>query len=266
MTAALSAPARPPRVGVAKLTSCDGCQMTLLDLEDEFLAMAARLDIVEFPEASSHRSDGPYDVLFVEGSVGTPEQAEEIRRLRERATTLIAIGACAQTGGIQALRNWLDLADVAGAVYPRHEEIEALGTCTPVSEHVAVDLELPGCPVSKAQLREVVVATLVGRRPQLPDEAVCLECKRRGITCVLVAGVGPCLGPVTRTGCGALCPPLGRGCFGCFGPRENANVPALLGTTDELAPTPVFTAWSGAWRGVALPVVDAAGRSPDARH
>jgi coenzyme F420-reducing hydrogenase gamma subunit len=222
-----------PRVGVVKLTSCDGCQLTLLDLEEELLAIAERFDIVDFPEATSVRSDGPYDVLFVEGSISAPEQVERLHELRARTTLLVAIGACATAGGIQALRNWANVADWSSSVYPDPGLLSVLDRVTPVSDHVTVDAELRGCPISPDQLREFLAAALTGRRPQLPDEAVCLECKRRGLACVLVAGDQPCLGPITRTGCGAICPAFGRGCYGCFGPREAPNVPALLGRFEE---------------------------------
>ena len=218
---------RRPRVGVVKFSSCDGCQLTLLDMEDELLAITERFDIVEFAEATSNRSHGPFDVLLVEGSVSTAEQAEEIVQLRRQATTLVAIGACATSGGIQALRNLGDHYAFRNAVYPRPEWIEALPTSKPVSDYVAVDAELYGCPISGRQLLELLTSLSVGRRPQLPDEAVCAECKRLGNTCVLVAGGITCLGPVTRTGCGALCPSFDRGCYGCFGPREAANTVSL---------------------------------------
>jgi coenzyme F420-reducing hydrogenase gamma subunit len=218
---------RRPRVGVVKFASCDGCQLTMLDLEDELLAIAERFDIVEFAEATSNRSQGPFDVLLVEGSISTPEQAHEIVRLRREATTLVTIGACATSGGIQALRNLADHDAFRAAVYPRPELIESLATSTPVSEHVAVDGELYGCPISPRQLLELLTSLSVGRRPQLPDEAVCVECKRLGNPCILVAQGVPCLGPVTRTGCGALCPTFARGCYGCFGPRESANTTSL---------------------------------------
>lgn len=218
---------RPPRLGVAKLASCDGCQLTLLDLEDELLAIGARFDLVEFPEASSRRSDGPYDLLLVEGSVSTPAQAEQIQELRERSTLLVTIGACATAGGIQAMRNFGNEPAWRASVYPRPELIESLATATPVADHVNVDIELRGCPIDRYQLLELLTALRIGRRPQLPDEAVCLECKRLGRVCVLVAGGVPCLGPVTQTGCGALCPGYARGCYACFGPREAANVSSL---------------------------------------
>jgi sulfhydrogenase subunit delta len=216
-----------PRVGVVKFASCDGCQLTLLDLEDELLAIAGRVDVVEFAEATSRRSTGPFDVLFVEGSISTQEQAEEIVRLRAVTRVLVTIGACATAGGIQALRNWMDLDEVRASVYPEPAFIDSLASVRPVADVVAVDAELRGCPISPGQLREFLVALVTGRRPQLPDEAVCLACKRRGAVCVAVAYGIPCLGPVTRTGCGAICPAYGRGCYGCFGPRESANTASL---------------------------------------
>jgi len=163
---------RRPRIGVVKFASCDGCQLTLLDLEDDLLAIADRLDIVEFAEATSNRSSGPFDILFVEGSISTPEQAVDIVRLRAATSTLVTIGACATSGGIQALRNWADHDAVRSLVYPDPEYVESLATATPVADHVAVDAELRGCPISPDQLREFVTATLARRRPNLPDEAV----------------------------------------------------------------------------------------------
>jgi coenzyme F420-reducing hydrogenase gamma subunit len=224
---ARSAAVHRPRVGVVKFASCDGCQLTLLDLEDELLAVTERFEIVEFAEATSNRSSGPFDVLFVEGSISTPEQAEEIVHLREASTLLVTIGACATAGGIQALRNLGDHDAFRAAVYPHPEYVSSLATSLPVSEYVKVDAELRGCPIDPGQLLEVLTALATGRRPQLPNEAVCLECKRRGAVCVVVAKGLPCLGPVTRTGCGALCPAFGRGCYGCFGPRESANAAGL---------------------------------------
>jgi coenzyme F420-reducing hydrogenase gamma subunit len=226
-------------VGVVKFASCDGCQLTILDLEDQLLAITEKFDIVEFAEATSNRSQGPFDVLLVEGSISTPEQAREIVQLRREATALVAIGACATSGGIQALRNLADHDAFRDAVYPQPQFISSLATSTPVSAHVLVDAELVGCPISGAQLLELLTALTTGRRPQLPDEAVCAECKRLGNPCILVATGESCLGPVTRTGCGALCPSFGRGCYGCFGPKEAANTASLatwfgaLGATDE---------------------------------
>jgi sulfhydrogenase subunit delta len=259
-----AAPHRP-RIGVVKFASCDGCQLTLLDLEDELLAVAERVDIVEFAEATSRRSAGPFDVLFVEGSISSPEQAEEIARLRAVSHRLVTIGACATAGGIQAIRNWFDHDEIRAAVYPQPAYIESLAQSRPVEEFVAVDAELRGCPISPRQLREFLIALVTGRRPQLPDEAVCLECKRRGVVCVAVAEGVACLGPVTRTGCGAICPAYGRGCYGCFGPRESANTSSLAAwLSDGRSSADVarlfagFTAWSGPFRSV----IDANGGPP----
>jgi sulfhydrogenase subunit delta len=244
-----------PRVGVVKLASCDGCQLTLLDLEDELLSIAGRFELVEFPEATSRRSEGPYDVLLVEGSVSTPEQAAEIVRLRAQSRLLVTIGACASAGGIQALRNWADEPAWRAAVYPTPEYVSSLATSTPVAEHVQVDAELRGCPIDPGQLLELLTALRVGRRPQLPDAAVCLECKRRGTVCVLVARGMPCLGPLTQTGCGAICPAYARGCYACFGPREQSNVESLHGWLTKSRPLVEvdrlfagFNAWAPAFR------------------
>jgi coenzyme F420-reducing hydrogenase gamma subunit len=226
---ARAATVRRPRVGVVKFASCDGCQLTILDLEDELLAIAERFEFVEFAEATSRRSSGPYDVLLVEGSISTPEQAVDIVRLRAAAKTLVTIGACATAGGIQALRTAAEHEAFRAAVYPAPSYVDSLDVASPISSYVTVDAELRGCPIDPSQLVELLTALTTGRRPQLPDQAVCLECKRRGVTCVVVARGIPCLGPVTRTGCGAICPRFGRGCYGCFGPREGANVDSLAG-------------------------------------
>lgn len=260
-----SSAATRPRVGVVKLASCDGCQLTLLDLEDQLLPITERFELIEFPEATSRRSNGPYDVLLVEGSVSTPDQAEEIVHLRAQARLLVMIGACASAGGVQALRNWADEPAWRAAVYPSPEYVSSLATSTPVSEHVQVDAELRGCPIDPGQLLELLTALRTGRRPQLPDEAVCLECKRRGTVCVLVARDVPCLGPVTHTGCGAICPAYSRGCYACFGPRELANVPSLHGWLQTTRPLievdrlfAGFNAWSPAFREPASRAVAAA--------
>jgi sulfhydrogenase subunit delta len=217
-----------PRLGVFKLASCDGCQLTLLDLEDELLAIADAIDIVHFPEASSAMNpDGPFDLTLVEGSVSTPEQLAEVQHIRAVSKVLVTIGACATAGGVQALRNFADHADYLRVVYATPQYISTLATSTPISHHVAVDFELHGCPISKRDLLELISAYLMGRRPDIPNESVCMQCKRAGHVCVMVARGQPCLGPVTHAGCGALCPGYARGCYGCFGPKERANTESL---------------------------------------
>jgi coenzyme F420-reducing hydrogenase gamma subunit len=216
-----------PRLAVFKFASCDGCQLSLLDAEDELLAVTDAVEIAYFVEASRHADPGPYDVALVEGSISTPEQVRQIKEVRRQAKLLIAIGACATAGGIQALRNWRDVDDFVRIVYAHPEYIETLDISSPVSDHVQVDFELRGCPINKHQLLEVVTALLVGRQPRLPTYSVCVECKRRGVTCVMVAQGIPCMGSVTQAGCGAICPAYNRGCYGCYGPMEASNGPAL---------------------------------------
>ncbi len=226
-----------PTLAVWKFASCDGCQLSLLDCEDELLAIAERIRIAQFPEASRAVVAGPYDISLVEGSVTTPGDAERIRRIRAQSGLLIAIGACATAGGIQALRNFADVAEFRSLVYARPEYLSTLDTSTPVSAHVTVDLELPGCPIDRRQLLDTLAALLVGRRPDLPGHSVCFDCKARGTTCLLVAHGTPCLGPVTRAGCGAICPAYGRGCYGCFGPAATVNAPALVARLRQLGMT-----------------------------
>lgn len=218
---------RRPTVAVFKFASCDGCQLSLLDCEDELLALAGRVEFSHFLEASRATVRGPYDLVLVEGSITTHEDARAIQEIRRSARTLIAIGACATSGGIQALRNMADVDQWKRIVYPHPEYIAALATSTAIDAHVPVDLELRGCPVNKGQLLDVIASLLVGRQPQLPQHAVCIECKARGTPCVTVAHGTPCLGPVTHAGCGALCPAYHRGCYGCFGPVDGANTTSL---------------------------------------
>lgn len=209
-----------PRLAVFKLASCDGCQLSLLDCEDELLAVAERVEIAHFLEASSRSTPGPYDLVLVEGSVTTPWQVDAIRAIRASAKALVTIGACATAGGVQALRNFADHAEMMAAVYARPDYIATLATSTPVAAHVPVDFELRGCPIDRHQLLEVVSAFLHGRKPAIASHATCIECKMRGIPCVVVTRSEPCLGPITHAGCGALCPSMGRGCYGCFGPSD----------------------------------------------
>jgi len=217
-----------PRLAVFKFASCDGCQVSLLNLEAELLALAERVEVAFFLEASSRVTPGPWDVSLVEGSVTTAHDRERIQHIREQTGTLVTIGACATAGGIQALRNRADAEAWKAEVYPRPEWIEALATSTPISEHVRVDAEIHGCPVDRHQVLRVLLRALLGAGSDLPAGSVCMECKRRGNVCVVVAKGTPCMGPVTRAGCGALCPGLGRDCYACFGPSDDPNPEALV--------------------------------------
>ncbi len=216
-----------PRLAVWKFASCDGCQLSLLDCEDELLAIAGAIDIAYFPEATGAAISGRYDLSLVEGSITTPHDAERIKAVRWRSRQLITIGACATAGGIQGLRNFTDVKEYAATVYARPDYIRALATSTAIADHVPVDFELRGCPINKRQLIEVIAAFIIGRKPVTPPHSVCIECKLKGNVCVMVAHGTPCLGPVTHAGCGALCPSYDRGCYGCYGPMETPNAPSL---------------------------------------
>jgi sulfhydrogenase subunit delta len=230
---------RRPQVAVHKFTSCDGCQLAFLNLGEDLLALTRRVDLVHFAEAGPVAPDAPVDVAFVEGSISTPEEAERIKRVRTNSKYLVAIGACATSGGLQALRNGRNLAEWLATVYASPHYIDALGTATPLSEHVHVDLELWGCPVNGRQILAAVGSLLFGVKPVQQLDSVCMECKRAGNPCVLVSKGEPCMGPVTRPGCGALCPGIGRACYACYGPAETANTQSLgrrlqsLGLSDE---------------------------------
>jgi coenzyme F420-reducing hydrogenase gamma subunit len=226
-----------PRLAVWKFASCDGCQLSLLDCEDELLALAGAVDIAYFPEASSRMAGGPYELSLVEGSITTQHDAERILEIRAQSKQLVTLGACATAGGIQALRNFAQVSDFVAAVYASPQYIDTLATSSPISAHVAVDYELHGCPIDKAQLLELLAALLAGRAPSIAAHSVCIECKRRSTTCIMVSRGTACLGPVTRAGCGALCPTFNRGCYGCFGPMETPNTAALSNEWRKLGAT-----------------------------
>lgn len=222
-----------PKLAVWKFASCDGCQLSLLDCEDELLALADLVTFACFPEASSAILPPPYDVSLVEGSITTPHDAERIKEVRAQSRVLITIGACATAGGIQSLRNFADVGEYTRYVYARPEYIRTLAQSTPIAAHVPVDYELRGCPINKEQLVEVVRAFAAGRRPILQAHSVCIECKLAGHACVVVASDEPCLGPITHAGCGALCPGYHRGCYGCYGPSDTPNLRALIAAWQE---------------------------------
>jgi sulfhydrogenase subunit delta len=248
--------ARKPKLAVWKFASCDGCQLTLLNCERELLTIADRVEIAYFMEATRAAVKGPYALSLVEGSVTTAEDAERIRQIRASSRFLVAIGACATAGGIQALRNFKDVNEFRSIVYASPEYISTLDKSTPFSDHVHVDFELRGCPINKAQLVEVISAFLKQRQPNVRAHSVCIECKRRGTVCIMVARGIPCLGPVTHDGCGAICPAYDRGCYGCFGPKENPNTASLshafssmgVSETEILRVYRNFNAWAQEFR------------------
>ncbi|MDA8090488.1 MAG: hypothetical protein M0Z61_09770 [Nitrospiraceae bacterium] len=220
---------KKPTTGIFKFTSCDGCQLSMLNLEDDILRLTELTEIAYFREGEDNPLVGHLDLAVIEGSISTESQKKKITDIRERSRHLITIGACATAGGVQALRNWADFDAFKKIVYPKPDYIDALPASTPVSEHVHVDYELWGCPIDTLELSEVLTSFLIGKRPGIPAHSLCMECKGKGIACVLVSREEPCLGPVTRSGCGVLCPSLNRACYGCFGPMEGANIETLSG-------------------------------------
>ncbi|MFV1980496.1 MAG: oxidoreductase [Rhodothermia bacterium] len=227
-------PTKKPKLAVWKFASCDGCQLSLLHCEDELLDVTGAIDLAYFPEATRAVLKGPYDISLVEGSITTPHDAERIHAIRRQSKYLVTIGACATTGGIQALRNFANVNEFIAQVYARPEYISTLRTSTAIADHVPVDFELNGCPINKYQLLEVISAFVAGRRPNIHPHSVCIECKKRGTVCVIVSKGEPCLGPVTHAGCGAICPAYNRGCYGCFGPMETPNAASLAKRMAEL--------------------------------
>ncbi len=216
-----------PTVAVHKFSSCDGCQLAFINLGEPLLELAELVDIVHFAEAGPLDPDAEVDVAFVEGSVATPEDLERIEAVRRQSRFLITIGACATSGGLQALRNMADAGAWFADIYPEAQDLESLDTSTPISAHVKVDMELWGCPVSGRQVLAATRDLLFGVKPRQEFEPVCMQCKRSGAVCVLVTWDVPCMGPVTRTGCGALCPRFGRDCYACYGPAEQVNDASL---------------------------------------
>lgn len=216
-----------PRIAVHKFSSCDGCQLALLNMGEALLDLAALVEVVHFAEAGYVDEEAEVDIAFVEGSVSTPAELERIKSIRERSGLLITIGACATSGGLQALRNMNDSAEWVSGVYASPQHISLLETSTAISDHVKVDLQIWGCPVNTRQVARAVRDLLFGVTPAGEPDRVCNECKRLGHTCVVVTQGEPCLGPVTIGGCGALCPGLGRACYGCYGPSYQPNAASL---------------------------------------
>lgn len=229
------------RIAVFKFASCDGCQLSLLDCEEELLTLSTIVDLAYFPEMSKKVDTGPYDIVFIEGSITTEKDRILIHEVRQKSKYLITLGACATAGGIQALRNFADIDTYKNIVYAKPEYIQTLATSTPISHHVKVDFELQGCPINKHQLVTVLQSFLLGKKPPIASSSVCVECKLKGNICVTVAHGIPCLGPVTHAGCGALCPSYQRGCYGCFGPKETPQVLALTQWWEKDLKVPIDT-------------------------
>lgn len=229
----ISQPSKP-RMAVHKFTSCDGCQLAFLNLGETLLQLAELIDIVHFAEAGPVAAEAEVDIAFIEGSVSTPDELQRIHAIRRNSRYLVTLGACATAGGLQALRNQVNTDEWVADVYAQPEHIKTLDRAMPIAEHVSVDLELWGCPVNGRQVLAAITDFLAGVAPVIEQDKLCQECKRQQNVCVMVAKGMPCLGPVTRTGCGALCPSYSRDCYACYGPAENSNTTALSQRLSEL--------------------------------
>jgi len=250
-----------PRVAVHKFSSCDGCQLAFLNLGEALLEVAQLVDFVHFAEAGAVDPDATVDIAFVEGGISTSDEAARIMRVRERSRWLVTIGACATAGGIQALRNMHDAKAWVAGVYAHPEYVSTLDRVTPIAAAVPVDLELWGCPVNGRQVLAALRSLLYGVAPVQEQDKVCLECKRRGSVCVMVTRGAPCMGPVTRTGCGAICPAFGRDCYACYGPAENSNTASLSRRLEGLGLAPDAVAARFRFINGAAPAFDAAARA-----
>ncbi|MBD3192353.1 MAG: oxidoreductase [Candidatus Heimdallarchaeota archaeon] len=212
-----------PKIGIVGFTGCAGCQLSILDLEDELLDLLSLVDIIDFRMAMTGNKEGPYDLLFVEGSIGNEEQKEKLIKLRKQADILVAIGACACFGGVQAIRNYKDNEQVKQAAYGKEgakkiPEIKAL----PINKVVPVDHYLLECPVNKYDFLDFVKYFLVGGTPKLPNIPVCQQCKAKENRCLFLEDGIICMGPVIQAGCGALCPSHNMPCDGCRGSTMEA--------------------------------------------
>lgn len=222
------------RVAVFKFTSCSGCQLSFLNMETELLDLAGAVEIAFFAMASSSMKPGPYDLAFVEGGISCAHDVERIEMVRRQSGIVVAIGNCAVHGGPQALRNWLSLYELKRSVYPEPDLVECFPTSKGIAEYIPVDGLLEGCPVDKGHLQEYIVSTIMGKAPEISTRSVCLDCKMKANVCLLVAEGVSCMGVVTATGCGALCPSYDRGCYGCFGPSADPNLSAFSNLCREL--------------------------------
>ncbi len=232
-----------PSIAVHKFSSCDGCQLAFLNAGEDLLTLSELIDIRHFLEAGMADEEAKVDIAFVEGSISTDEEIERIARVRANSDFVVTIGACATAGGLQALRNLDDNHEAwKNAIYAKPQFITTLDYARPVKELIKVDFELWGCPVNGRQVLAAVQQLLFGVAPLQSNDKVCMECKRTHTVCVMVAENRPCMGPVTRTGCGALCPRFGRDCYACFGPAENINGPAMAARLQGLGLPPADVA------------------------
>lgn len=220
-----------PKIGIFSFTSCEGCQLQILNLEDELPSLVDYIEIVNFREASSYRSN-VYDIAFVEGSITRESEVEELKKIRENARILIALGACAHIGGINSLKNFHPPHTWLSTVYGRQDLFADTFTTRRVEDVVPVDMVIPGCPITKEEFLKFVKALLMHIIPRVPDYPVCVECRSKANVCLVEEGKW-CLGSITRAGCDALCPTYREACIGCRGFVENPNIDSLMDILEE---------------------------------
>jgi len=224
-----------PKIGVFDFTGCEGCELQLANKEESLLDFLSLVEIVNFREVSSDKSDN-YDIALIEGSISRNDEIERIKKIRENAKILVAIGSCACFGGVNNLKNRFPIREVVNEVYG--DQVKDTIQVKKIADVVNVDLHIPGCPVSKTEVEKIVVSLVIGSEIEIPNYPVCVECKHNLNICVVEMG-RMCLGPITRAGCGGVCPSSKVGCLGCRGPAEDANIESLRnimldhGFTDE---------------------------------
>ena len=211
-----------PRVAFFDFASCEGCQLQVVNLEEDLLKVLAVVDIASFREATKDHSDD-YDIAFVEGSITRPADESRLKGIRSNAKVLVALGSCAALGGINCLKNFQPQEDVRKFVYGDKAFQYDTYPARPLKAVVPVNFEIPGCPVNRGEFATVVKDLLLGKKPRIPNYPVCVECKMAENICVFEKGM-TCMGPVTRAGCSACCVLEGSFCWGCRGLVDDPNV------------------------------------------
>ena len=226
-----------PRVGIFDFACCEGCQLQIVNLEEELLDLITVVDPVQWREAMSEQN-GEYDIALVEGSITRPEDEEWLREIRARSKRLVALGACATIGGINKLKNRFNIDDVKRYVYGNAADMAHLNTAPTkaLDEVVTVDWKVHGCPINNREFAYSLRCVLAGKRPFIPTYPVCVECKMKGNPCRYEYNE-ICLGPITRAGCDAKCPSGGFWCYGCRGYVDNPNVNAAKDVMSQYGKT-----------------------------
>lgn len=214
-----------PKIAFFDFAGCEGCQLTALDSLQKHPELLEVIEIVQFREAISVKGED-YQIAFVEGGCTRPEDAERLQAIRERAGMVIAFGACAHLGGVNAQRNWQALGEVHRYVYGEFGRFQPSYFAKPIDAVIAIDAFLPGCPINPDEFITAVRYLLQGRMPEISDFPVCVECRLSEVPCLFLQGK-LCLGPITRAGCSSICPSHGMVCVGCRGQISNANLPGL---------------------------------------